>query len=217
MHRLHRLCHLLLVVLLAACSSRTGASGAFQQGKEYTLATHAAAPADGHKVLVQEFFWYGCPHCFAFDPTLREWVRQIPRDVSFERVPATLGRPVGVLHARAFYIAQILRVSDSIHIPLFEAIHEGGRPLETLDDLRSFFGEKALVAATAFDVAANDPLVESRLRRADELARNYGVTGVPTMVVDGRYLTDGGMAGDFSRMLQVVDFLVEKARKERKL
>jgi thiol:disulfide interchange protein DsbA len=215
--RPRRLARLFVVLLLAGCAPHAGAGDVFKEGSDYVRIPRATAPADTHKVLVQEFFWYGCPHCFAFDPDLQEWLSRAPRDVAFERVPDTLGRPAGVVHARAFYIAQRLGISDAIHVPLFGALHDGSRPLDTLADVRGFFGEKALVAPAAFDHAADDPLVESQLRRAEELARNYGVTKVPTMVVDGRYRTDGEMAGGLSHILDVVGFLVDKSRKERAL
>jgi thiol:disulfide interchange protein DsbA len=212
-----RFVRLFMILLLAGCAPRTGAGDVFKEGSDYVRVPNATAPADAHKVLVQEFFWYGCPHCFAFDPDLQEWLSHAPRDIAFERVPDTLGRPAGVLHARAFYIAQKLGVSEAIHAPLFSALHDGDRALDTLADVRDFFGEKASVAPSAFDSAADDPLVESQLRRAEELARNYGVTKVPTMVVDGRYRTDGEMAGGLGRVLDVVGFLIEKSRKERAL
>jgi thiol:disulfide interchange protein DsbA len=208
---------LFMVLLLTGCAPRTGVGDVFKEGSDYVRVPNATTPADAHKVLVQEFFWYGCPHCFAFDPGLQEWLSRVPRDIAFERVPDTLGRPAGVLHARAFYIAQKLGISEVIHVPLFNALHDGTRPLDTLADMRAFFEEKASIAPTAFDRAADDPSVESQLRRAEELARNYGVTKVPTMVVDGRYRTDGEMAGGLGHVLDVVGFLVEKSRQERAL
>jgi thiol:disulfide interchange protein DsbA len=210
-------------LLLAACSQHSAAApAAFQAGRDYVeIPQSSPAPQPqpqpaSTSVLVQEFFWYGCPHCYAFDPTLRDWLSHAPAVVKFERVPATLGRPVGEVHARAFYIAQDLGALATLHPALFAAIHEEHRPLDTMEALRNFFAEKAGIAPTAFDATAASPEVQQQLQRAAELVRRDGVMAVPSMVVDGRYLTDGEKAGSFDRMLKIVDFLIDKVRKERR-
>jgi thiol:disulfide interchange protein DsbA len=206
----------LMFALPAACSAAE-TPAAFQEGTQFKRVPSPQEPVDAKKVEVTEIFWYGCPHCFALDPTIEAWRAKAPGDVLFDRMPATLGRAEGELHARAFYVAEVLGVSEKIHQPLFAAIHDEHRPMNTLDALRELFVKSAGVKAAEFDQASSSFVVDSRLRRADTLIRGYGITSVPGIVVDGRYFTSGSMTGGNDKVLAVVDFLVEKVRKERKL
>jgi protein dithiol oxidoreductase (disulfide-forming) len=205
----------LLALLPLACSAADETS--FKEGTHYKPVLSPQEPVDPAKVEVTEAFWYGCPHCYHFDPILQGWREKAPKDVLFDRLPATLGRPDGEAHARAFYIAEALGVSEKIHKPLFERINADHQPMNTLDALRAMFAAEAGVKPADFDQASSSFMVDSRLRRADSLLRAYGVASVPTMIVDGRYMTSASMAGNNEKLLQVLDFLVEKARKDRKL
>jgi len=215
MRLIARACLALFSLLPLACSAAD--TPAFTEGKEYKQVLQPQDPIDPAKVEVTEVFWYGCPHCYHFDPVIEGWRAKEPADVVFDRVPASLGRPEGEAHARAFYIAEALGIGDKIHKPLFEAIHADHKPMNTLDSLRELFGSVAGVKPADFDNASSSFMVDARLRRADTLLRAYGVTSVPTMIVDGKYMTGAGMAGSNEKVLQVLDFIVEKVRKERKL
>ncbi len=210
-----RACLVLSALLPLACSAAE--EPAFQQGKHYKAVLTPQEPIDPKKVEVTEAFWYGCPHCYHFDPALAAWRAKAPGDVLFDRLPSTLGRADGEAHARAFYVAEALGVGEKIHKPLFEAIHQDHKTMNTLDSLRELFGSAAGVKAADFDQASSSFMVDARMRRADSLLRAYGVSSVPTMIVDGRYMTGAGMAGSNDKVLEVVDFLIEKVRKERKL
>jgi thiol:disulfide interchange protein DsbA len=205
----------LLVLLPIACTAAE--EPAFKEGTEYKRVLSPQDPVDAKKVEVTEVFWYGCPHCYAFDPALEAWRAKQPGDVLFDRLPSSLGRADGEVHARGFYIAEALGVGEKIHKPLFEAIHKDHQPMNTLDALRQLFVSVAGVKPEDFDQASSSFMVDSRMRRGEALGRSYGVTSVPTLVVDGRYMTGAGMAGSQEKTLQVVDFLIEKIRKERKL
>jgi protein dithiol oxidoreductase (disulfide-forming) len=205
----------LLILSPLACSA-ADAPSAFQEGKHYKRVLSPQDPVDAKKVEVTEVFWYGCPHCYHFDPVIEGWRAKAPPDVLFDRLPSTLGHQTGELHARAFYIAETLGVSQKTHLPLFRAIHDDRKPMSSLEALRELFGAAGVKPAD-FDQASSSFMVDSRMRRAETLVRAYGVTSVPTIVVDGRYLTGAGMAGGNDNLLKVVDFLVEKVRKERKL
>ncbi len=197
-----------------ACSAQ--ATGNYTEGKEYKKVREVVAPADLKKVTVEEFFWYGCPHCFHADPIIEAWKVKKPVEVDFQRVPNTLGSPVGELHMRAFYIAEALGVSDKIHKPLFAAIHERHQPMNTPDQVKALFEKEAGVSPADFDKNTSSFMVDSRMRRAQQLAMSYGITSVPTLVVGGKYTTSATMAGSPEKAMQVVDFLVEKIKKERK-
>lgn len=205
----------LLALLPLACSAAEDT--AFKEGKHYKVVLSPQDPVDPKKVEVTEAFWYGCPHCFSFDPMIQAWREKAPSDVIFTRLPSTLGRADGEIHSRAFYVAEALGVSDKVHRALFEAIHVERKPTNTLEAVRALFATAAGVKPADFDQASSSFMVDSRVRRADTLIRAYGVTSVPSLIVDGRYITGAGMAGGNENTLKVVDFLVEKVRKDRKL
>lgn len=205
----------LLAVLPLACSAAD--DSAFKEGTQYKTVLTPQDPIDPRKIEVTEIFWYGCPHCYAFDPVIEAWRAKAPGDVLFDRMPTSLGRADGEVHARAFYIAEALGVGDKIHKPLFDAIHKDHKPMSTLEQVRDLFAAVAGVKPGDFDGISNSFMVDSRLRRAESLVRAYGVSSVPTVVVDGRYLTGAGMAGNHEKVIEVLDFLVDKVRKERKL
>ena len=223
---------LLLVVAAAigftavACSAATNSPN-YQQGQQYQLVQQVVPPTDAKKIRVQEFFWYGCPHCYHADPIIRAWDKTKAKDVDFERVPDTLGRQIGVLHQRAYYIAKVLGILDKTHVPMFKACYPEGGSMRSLQDVEQLYENVAGISKAQFEDASSSFVVDSDMRTADQLAQTYGVMSTPTIVVGGKYVTDGQMAGSsqpgesedasFKRMMKVVDYLVEKVRKERGL
>lgn len=207
---------LLLALSLSPLACGAQATATYTEGKEYKKVREVQTAADPKKVTVEEFFWYGCIHCYALDPVLDSWKAKKPADVDFVRVPATLGRPDGELHLRAYYIAEALNVVEKIHRPLFDAIHEKRQPMATPDALKALFERAAGVKPADFDKNTSSFMVDSRMRRAQQLAIAYGITSVPTLIVGGKYITSASQAGSPEKALQVVDFLVEKVKKERK-
>ena len=206
---------LALSLIPLACSAQPLAT-AYVEGKQFVKVRQAIPPADAKKVTVEEFFWYGCSHCFSADPAIEAWKPKKAADVVFERIPNTLGRDDGEVHARALYIADALGVLDKTHGPMFEAIHIKRMPLATMAAVRSLYATVAGVKPEDFDRATSSFMVDSRMRRADSLAKTYFITSVPTIVVGGKYSTNLTMAGGPDKLMAVVDFLVEKIRKERK-
>jgi thiol:disulfide interchange protein DsbA len=211
-----------LVALLAllGATAAPAADDAYQLNKQYVLVNEQSPPSDPKKITVQEFFWYGCPVCYGFEPYLNTWLKKKPDDVLFERVPNSLGRPEGELHQRAFYVAMALGVEDKVHAPLFEGLRnvERGDPaLTTPQDIDALFVKYAGTQPGEFISMAQSFAIDGNLRRADQLAMSYGVTGTPTIVVDGRWLTDVGKAGGYDKLPKVMDFLIDKARKDRGL
>lgn len=206
-----------LLGLLPLSCSAAEAPSSFQEGTHYKRVLNPQQPADPKKIEVTEIFWYGCPHCYSFDPTLDAWRAKAPGDVTFNRLPATLGRAEGEMHARAYYVAEALGVIEKIHQPLFKAIHDEHKRMNTLDQLRELFAASAGVKPADFDQASSGFMVDSRLRRADSLIRAYGITSVPALVIDGKWHSNGGMAGSYDKLMQLTDELIAKRRKERGL
>ena len=178
----------------------------FRLGVNYTRLSPTQPTSSGaDQVEVAEVFWYGCPHCFAFDPMLRAWQASKPEYVNFIRIPA-VWNDLLKLHARMFYTAQTLGKQDEMHEAMFSEIHEKHDPLDSVDKIRDFFGRFGVDAAT-FDKTWDSFAVHALLQRADELNRRYRISSVPTLVVNGKYVTDGSMAGSYDRLLELVNEL----------
>jgi len=206
-----------LMALFAATAAAADAD-TFTLGKNYDLVSEASPPTDPKKVLVQEFFWYGCPHCYAFEPYLNAWAKKRPSWVDFEHVPNSLGREAGVLHEHAYYAAEILGIEDKIRQPMFDGlkhVEEGDPALTTPADIDALFTQAAGVKPGSFSELNDSFAVEGKVRRADQLAIGYGITGTPSIVVDGRWVADESRAGGPDRLIKLIDFLCEKARAER--
>jgi thiol:disulfide interchange protein DsbA len=186
------------------------ATAGFDEGIEYQVIDPPQATGDPKHVEVVELFWYGCPHCYQLEPLLKEWLKNKPADVDFVRMPAILG-PRWELLTRAYYTAELLGVTDEIHQPLFAAIHDKRRAFRNEDDLAKFFAEHG-VDEKAFRDTYNSFGVAAKVNRSREMTKRYGITGVPTMVVNGKYRTSASTAGSHELMLTVVDKLVDQER-----
>ena len=164
-----------------------------------------------YAVEVVEVFSYGCIHCFNFDPAMEAW-RVVDREgVSFRRLPAVFGSSWEPL-ARWFYTADVLGVHEQVHEPLFKAIHEHRLDIRDPKLAAQLFENVAGVDPAEFEkVAASFP-VGYRIQQDSSSLRKFRISAVPTMVVGGQYRIDGEMAGSNVRMLEVVDFLVQKIR-----
>lgn len=185
-----------------------------QDGKDYReLDRKAAVEAAPGRIEVVEFFWYSCPHCNAFEPKLNAWLRNVPADVSFRRVPVAF-RDDFVPQQRLYYTLEAMGKVDELHAKVFDEIHNKRQPTNR-EDLILAFAEKNGLDRAKFQDTYNSFSVQTKSRRAKQLQDVYEVQGVPSMGVAGRYITDGDMAGTMDRALQVVDFLVAEARKAK--
>ena len=183
--------------------------------KDPFVVLNPAQPTDDpSKIEIIEFFHYGCPHCRDFDPLVAAWSRKLPADVSFRHVPAIWNNPQLAALARLFYAAEASGDLKTLHEKVFVAVQDERRPLHTEDGVREWIDGKVADPAK-FMEAYKSFGVNSQLQRADQLARAMKIQGVPTVAVDGRFLTSASMAGSHDGALQVVDQLVERIRKER--
>lgn len=193
--------------LVATESGGAPTTGRFELGRHYLrLSPTQSTSSSPNDVEVCEVFWYGCPHCFTFDPLLEAWRAAQPEYVSFVRVPA-VWNPLLVLHARAFYTAEALGYGAEMHAEFFAEIHERRNMLDTESKLEAFFARFG-VEPVAFKAAFDSVGVQLKLQRADELSRRYRIESVPTMVVNGKYTTGGGEIASFEDLLALVDELV---------
>ena len=183
----------------------------YTAGKEYkVLAEPVTVLADG-KVHVEEAFWYGCPHCFHLESIIKPWKEQLAADVDFQGVPAMFGR-AWVVHAQLFHVADVLGVEKKVHDDIFKAIHVDRQRLLSRDEQRDFLVEKAGISAEDFDKAYDSFAVKSRMKQGDQRIRAFQISGVPALIVQGKYVIDATSAGGQPQMLKVADFLIEKER-----
>jgi protein dithiol oxidoreductase (disulfide-forming) len=168
--------------------------------------------ADEGRVEVVELFWYGCPHCYNFEPHVHEWKARNQENVTFRYLPAVFN-DLWAFHARVFYAAESLDLLDKLHAPFFHAIHAQGRRMA---DERSVlrFVEQQGVDPREFQRALASDEVTEKVREAIQLTREYRIEGVPAVAVDGRHLVSPGMSGSFDTMMRVMDHLVDKASGE---
>jgi len=183
-----------------------------QDGVEYmTLSKRVPVDAPQGKIEVIEFFWYNCPHCNAFEPMLQAWVKQLPADVSLRRIPVAF-RDQMVPQQRLFYTLEAMGKVDQLHGKVFEAIHKEQLNLTSEPGILEWAAKQGL-DTQKFQELYRSYAVSSKARRAAEVQDMYQVDGVPALGIAGRWYTDGSLAGNMKRALQVTDHLIAQARK----
>lgn len=191
----------------------------FKEGESYYRIDQPVRPRDPKRVEVVEVFWYGCPHCFRFDPMVKAWDKKLAADVDFYRLPV-IWNSTTELHARAYYTALALGALDKLHDPLFSAMNEQSNPLSSEAALAKLFGNYG-VSADQFSKAFNSFGVTSQVNQAKARTLSYRIEGTPELIVAGKYRVTGkafGGAGSteqtmHAKMLQVADYLIEQERK----
>ncbi len=184
----------------------------FKEGKDYRKLDKPVTPdAPAGKVDVIEFFWYSCPHCNAFEPTLDAWVKAAPKDLSIRRIPVAFN-PSFVPQQKLYFTLEGMGKLDALHAKVFRAIHVEKAKLAKDDEIMAWIATQGVDVAK-FKEVYNSFTVSNQVRRASQLQDAYGVEGVPSMGVAGRFYTDGTMAGSMPVVLQVVEQLVGVARK----
>ncbi len=200
------------LILLALLLGSFNVLAEYMEGFEYQRVTPAQPVSTENKIEVLELFWYGCSHCYRLEPYLHEWLKTKPANVEYVRLPAILNDSWGI-HAHAYYTAEALGVVDKIHTPLFDAIHKHRKPIVTEEDIRQFFIDQG-IAEVESNNAWNSFSVKMKLNRAKIRGSRYGATGVPTLVVNGKYRVTGTTAGGTANIMKVVNFLIKKESKK---
>ena len=184
---------------------------AFVAGNDYQLISPAVKTSHPDKVVVTEIFWYGCPHCFRFEPYVEKWSASLPEGVIFEQVPSSLN-PRWTEHARAYYSFQMMGALEQTHRAFFDAIHLKRQRLNSVDTIAEFVAERGLDEKVFREYYFSFP-VETQLRKNVQIEKRYGHNGVPAVIVNGKYLVSGTLAGSNERMIQIMNFLVAKELK----
>ena len=209
----------LALLILAGISALTPNAAASEQpdavadqylaGQHYTVLDTPVATASSAVVEVVEVFSYMCIHCYTFDPMLSNWQAEQDENVDFVRLPAVFN-PAWQILAQAYYTAQSLGISEEMHEPLFKAVHVDRLDLSNVDTMAGLFKRYGGIEERTFKNVYEAFSVKSRVMQSRGKSRSYGITGVPTMIVNGKYRVDGQSAGGNAAMLKVVDFLVSK-------
>lgn len=186
------------------------APGSFQEGTHYDKLTLPLRTRYPGQVEVTEYFSYGCPHCKQFDPILTAWSANLPNDVIFNRTPAMWNADYEVF-AHTYYTAIALKVLDKIHEPLFRAIHDERKNLSNPQDMAAFF-QKFGVDPMDFAKMYKSFGVRTSVQQAVARGRAYKATGVPTLIINGKYRIEGKHAGNNPNMLLIAEYLIERER-----
>lgn len=205
---------ILLMALVSFSAHADGSAKQYAEGVNYTtFASPIMVGTQPEKVEVVEMFWAGCPHCYHLEPHIQTWKKTLPADVEFIKMPSTLN-PSWKLHARAFYAAETLLAGDKFHLAMFNAIHEQGRRLSREDAVVRFAQSQGL-DGKKFREAMNSKATAAKVKKLGKLGKDYGLTGVPALMVAGKYKVNSSSVSSYEELFDLVDFLIEKERSSR--
>jgi thiol:disulfide interchange protein DsbA len=180
----------------------------FKPGVDYKVLEQPGATDDPTKVEVREFFWFGCPHCFALESTLEEWRKQMPAGAVFVRTPPALN-DAWTPHSHAFYVAELMGKGEEVTVAMFDALHVKKQSVRSEDELAAFFTRFGMTE-DEFREKYNSFAVRTKVRAAKNLAMGYQLHGVPGLVINGKYFVDLALAKTNPRMMEIVNFLIAK-------
>ena len=203
------------IMLAQADTSATSRDWQFTDGTHFTRLVPTQPTIGGaDKIEVAEIFWYGCGHCFDFEPYINRWAENLPANVRFVRIPAMWNALVK-LHGQLYFTEEVLVKNGKIADPaafrtgVFLEYHRRGNRLASVDVIRSIF-ERFGVRTEDFDSTWGSFEVAQKMRVAEDLARRWSVASVPAVVVNGKYLTGGGQAGSYPKLIELINELVER-------
>jgi thiol:disulfide interchange protein DsbA len=209
---------LLAATPLAGAAGSALAQGAPIEGRQYVVLSPPLPTTPG-KIEVVEFFWYGCPHCYAFEPAIEAWAKQLPADVSFRKAHVAFRANVKI-HQRMFYALEALGKEAMARPAIFNAMHQQGLGLDDVKSQAKFLGQLG-IDASKYQDAYNSFGVQTKCTQAEKLSEAYRIDGVPSIGIGGRFLTSPSSAAAGQRMnevelgqkaLQITDFLIQRAR-----
>ncbi|KVH65757.1 thiol:disulfide interchange protein [Burkholderia ubonensis] len=204
----------LLLSLSLAAGFAQAAPSAPVAGKDYeVMKAPQPVSAPAGKVEVIEFFWYGCPHCYEFEPTVEAWVKKQGDKVDFKRIPVAF-RDDFVPHSRLFYAVSALGISEKVTPAIFNAIHKQKNYLLTPQAQADFLASQGVDKKKFMD-AYNSFSVQGQVKQSAELLKSYNIDGVPTIVVQGKYKTGPSYTNSLEGTAQVLDYLVKQVQDKK--
>ena len=189
------------------------AQGGPVEGRQYVrLSQPVPVYAPPGKLEVIEFFWYGCPHCAAFEPALEAWVKQLADDVAFRRVPVAFRAESYSAHQRLFYALDSMGLVPALQRKVFYAIHGERQRLDNPTEITAFATKNGIDPDKLME-SFNSFGTQAKLKQANQLVDGYKIDGVPAIGIQGRFYTSGTLAGDNAKALVVTDYLLQRLRK----
>lgn len=186
----------------------------FLQDGHYEVLDTIQPVSTGDKIEVLELFWYRCPHCNSLEIPLQKWLKNdIPENAEFVAFPAVLAQRWQPA-ARVFYTLEATGMLDDLHAKVFHAIHSQHKNFGSAESLSTWVDEQGFDGNAVLD-AYDSFAVNTKLNYARTMTKKYGINGVPAVIIDGKYRTSPSMAGDHDVLFDVINFLVEKASKDR--
>ncbi len=198
----------LLIAVTAMVAMPALAQETYQEGVHYDLITPNIQTGISDRVVVTEFFSYGCGHCFNFEPMLAAWEKRQPENIVVQRSPIAWNAGARLL-AKVYYTAVVLDAMDPMHDAVFRAIHLQRKRLATPEAFRAVFVDNG-IGGGEFDKAFDSFGVNSMVRQADARMRGARINGTPSLMVNGKYRIDTRKAGSQANMLKIAEFLAEK-------
>lgn len=196
----------LLMGMLMLAGLPVLAQTGFQAGQHYFLIDEVEDAAQD-TIQVTEVFSYACPHCNTFQSYVEPWHKNLPDNVAFDRIAVSF-TPAWEPLAVSYYTAEVLGILEQSHKPMFDALHTERRRFRSLDDLAEFYSQFG-VTKEQFLATAQSFAVDAKIRRGEALARKYGITGTPSLIVDGKYrIAAGGQLSSYEQLLDVADYLI---------
>jgi len=185
----------------------------FQVGKDYKILTPSnPVESKSSTIEVTEFFSYGCPACYKLEATLEKWIAQKPKDVVFKKVPVIFHQGWDV-YAKAYYIVEAFALEPKLTPKLFAAVQQENLNLTNQQALAQFLSQEGINQQDFQNAYENSPTLAIKLKQAEELMKQYGIVEIPAFVINGRFYTNAAMVkGDPERLMQVMDFLINKAK-----
>jgi thiol:disulfide interchange protein DsbA len=218
-----RTIQLVVMSLFAAClsfSSLVSAEEMWEKGRHYKELPFQVKTRDASKIEVVEVFWYGCPHCYEFNNDfLPAWEKSFAEDIDFRLIPATF--PGWVVHAEAFFAAEELGKVEGMHQALFDAIQAAPRKYEDKKDFVELFAKHGVSEEDYLNVYEASGFrkiskIEEKINKAGERIKAYRLTGVPALVVNGKYKIGVREAGGFANMIKIANYLIAQEREQMK-
>ena len=202
------------IVIAQADPAPAARASRFIDGKHYkTLIPAQPTSSPPDKIEVAEVFMFSCSHCYNFEPHIQQWLENKASYVEYVRIPANFN-PMAREHSRAYYAAVQLGIAEQITIPFFREFHSNRNPLNTPDRLAKFFYRFG-ISEDDFLKAFNSFEVDSRVRQADKLTRRYQITGVPAVVINGKYVSGAEMTGGYENLIALMNDLAAQENSAR--
>jgi thiol:disulfide interchange protein DsbA len=204
----------MLMAAVLLVSAAVSQAETYSAGQHYKVLANPTMPRDTSKIEVVEVFWYGCGHCNHLEPRVQAWKKFLQADVDFYQLPAQFSRQWKI-HAGLFYLTKALKVNDKVHQGIFDSIHKKREPLFSESDQKEFLAKYG-VSEADFDKYNDSFGVRRQLKQADQKVRTWGISGVPAIIVNGKYMVNASSAGGEEKIFDVVNYLVEQERQALK-